>query len=91
MTLLSHCTSVSMEKNNISLDQTVKDDWGLPAPRITFEMHPDDMATMKWFVEREREILEAAGANKIWSFPIRHSGRTRWTCHRAPRDRSRCV
>jgi len=70
MTLLSHATSLPLEKNSISLDPTLKDDWGLPATRITFDLHPDDMATMKWLVEREREILEAAGAKKIWSFPI---------------------
>ncbi len=70
MTLLSHSTSLPMEKNDISLDPTVKDDWGLPAPRITFDWHPDDLATMKWLIEREREILEAAGARKIWSYPI---------------------
>jgi choline dehydrogenase-like flavoprotein len=73
MTLLSHSTSLPQEKNNISLDPTVKDDWGLPAARITYDMHPDDMATMKWLVEREREILEAAGAKKTWTFPIEPS------------------
>ena len=62
-----------MEKNNVSLDPTLKDDWGLPAARITFDLHPDDLATMKWLVEREREILEAAGAKKVWSFPIEPS------------------
>ena len=70
MTLLSHSTSLPMERNNISLDPTVKDEWGLPAARITFERHPDDMATMQWLVEREKEILEAAGAKKLWSIPI---------------------
>jgi len=70
MTLLSHSTSLPMEKNNVSLDPTLKDDWGLPAARITYDLHPDDLATMKWLVEREREILDAAGAKKVWSFPI---------------------
>jgi choline dehydrogenase-like flavoprotein len=70
MTLLSHATSLPLEQNNISLDPTLKDDWGLPAARITFDLHADDIATMKWLLEREREILEAAGARKIWSFPI---------------------
>jgi choline dehydrogenase-like flavoprotein len=70
MTLLSHATSLPMEKNNVSLDPTLKDDWGLPAARITFDLHPDDLANMKWLAEREREILDAAGAKKVWSFPI---------------------
>jgi len=70
MTLLSHTTSLPLEKNNVSLDPTMKDAWGLPAARITFDMHPDDIATMRWLVAREREILEAAGATKVWSAPI---------------------
>jgi choline dehydrogenase-like flavoprotein len=76
MTLLAHSTSLPLEKNNISLDPTLKDDWGLPAARITFDLHPDDIATMKWLVEREREILEAAGARKIWSFPVESESMT---------------
>ncbi|HEY3927972.1 MAG TPA: GMC family oxidoreductase [Candidatus Koribacter sp.] len=70
MTLLSHASSLPMESNGVSLDPDVKDDWGLPATRITFDWHPDDIANMKWLVEREREILDAAGATKIWSFPV---------------------
>jgi choline dehydrogenase-like flavoprotein len=70
MTLLSHSTSLPMERNNVSLDPTITDAWGLPAVRITFDWHPDDMATMQWLMEREREILEAAGARKIWAQPI---------------------
>lgn len=70
MTLLSHSSSLPMERNNISLDPEVKDAWGLPAVRVTFDWHPDDVANMKWLVEREREILQAAGALKVWSFPV---------------------
>lgn len=70
MTLLSHSTSLPMERNNVSLDPNVKDDWGLPAVRITFDWHPDDLATMRWLQQREREILEAAGAERIWTQPI---------------------
>jgi choline dehydrogenase-like flavoprotein len=70
MTLLSHSTSLPRESNNVSLDPEMKDAWGLPAVRITFDWHPDDVASMKWLVERERDILQAAGAQKIWSFPV---------------------
>jgi choline dehydrogenase-like flavoprotein len=67
MALLSHTTSLAQEKNNVSLDPDVKDAWGLPAVRITFDHHPDDMATMKWILARQIEILEAAGALKTWN------------------------
>ena len=62
----SHLTSLPLEANAIDLDPELKDSWGLPAMRVTFKMHPDDMANMKFFLARQREILEAAGAKKIW-------------------------
>jgi choline dehydrogenase-like flavoprotein len=59
-----------MEKNSVTLDPDVKDAWGLPAVRITFENHADDIANMKWLQKREYEIFEAMGAKKIWSQPV---------------------
>lgn len=70
MTLLSHATSLPMEKNNISLDPEAKDAWGLPAVRVTFHWHDDDMKNMRFLQERQVEILEAAGAKKVWKYPI---------------------
>ena len=69
MSLLAHATSVPMEKNSVTLDPEVKDAWGLPAVRITFDQHPDDVANMKWLLERESEIFDAMGARKVWSQP----------------------
>jgi choline dehydrogenase-like flavoprotein len=70
MSLLSHSTSLAVEKNSVTLDPAVKDAWGLPAARITFENHPDDMATMNWLLARQYEIFDAMGAKKIWSQPV---------------------
>ena len=70
MTLLSHATSLPMEKNNISLDPAVEDAWGLPAVRVTYHWHEDDMKNMVWLQDRQVEILEAAGARKVWKYPI---------------------
>ncbi len=69
MTLLSHTTSLAQAKNTITLDPEVKDAWGLPAVRITSDYHPDDVATMKWMLAKQIEILEAAGAQKTWTQP----------------------
>jgi len=69
MLLLSHTTSLAQAKNNVSLDPELKDAWGLPAVRITFDYHPDDVATIKWVLAKQMEILEAAGAVKTWSQP----------------------
>jgi choline dehydrogenase-like flavoprotein len=67
--VLSHSTCLAMESNSISLDPDVKDHWGLPALRVTFQNHPDDLKTMRFLDARMREILDAAGARKIWSDP----------------------
>jgi choline dehydrogenase-like flavoprotein len=67
MTVLAHTTSLAQLKNSISLDPDLKDAWGLPAMRVTFDQHPDDVATIKWALTKQVEILNAAGAKKIWT------------------------
>jgi choline dehydrogenase-like flavoprotein len=66
MTTLGHVSSLPQLSNSISLDPDVKDAWGLPAMRVTFDFHPDDTATLKWALTKQVEILEAAGATKTW-------------------------
>lgn len=70
MMVLSHSTALPYEKHGFDLDPTVKDAWGLPALRMTYDSPPDDLATMRWLLERQVEILEAAGATKVWRFPV---------------------
>jgi len=70
MTILSHSTSLPFEKHGFDLDPEVKDAWGLPALRMTYKSPEDDVATMRWLLERQVEILEAAGAKKIWRLPV---------------------
>jgi len=66
MGTLAHASCLAMEQNSISLDDELKDTWGLPALRVTFKNHPDDMKAVQFLTERQKEILEAAGAQKIW-------------------------
>jgi len=68
---LSHTTSLPLETNNISLDPDVKDAWGLPAVRVTYKDHPDDLRMMKFLQDRSVELLEAAGASKVWTRPVK--------------------
>ncbi len=70
MTLLSSTTSVPLESNNISLDPQLKDDAGRPAIRMTYLDHADDLAMARFLQERTVEILEAAGAEKIWPHEV---------------------
>jgi choline dehydrogenase-like flavoprotein len=69
MGALGHTSCLAVEQNNISLDEQVKDAWGLPALRVTFKNHPDDMKAMRFILERQKEILITAGVKKVWVDP----------------------
>src|SRR4029453_8314105 len=70
MQVACHGTSLPIESNNITLDPALKDAWGLPAIRATYEDHPDDLATTRFLQDRSAEILEAAGALRVTKAPI---------------------
>ncbi len=67
MFVVAHSTSLPLETNSFSLDPEVKDGWGLPALRMTYRDHPDDLKTMQFFRDRATELLEAAAARKHWT------------------------
>jgi choline dehydrogenase-like flavoprotein len=69
MEVFSHGTSLPVENNSMSLDPTLKDAWGLPALRMTYKDHPDDIKLIDWLNARASELLDAAGAVKHWTFP----------------------
>jgi choline dehydrogenase-like flavoprotein len=66
----AHLTTLPVPANTISLDPEHRDRWGRPALRLTYTDHPDDMRAQEWFRERARELMEAAGASRVWSPPI---------------------
>jgi choline dehydrogenase-like flavoprotein len=61
-----HCTSLALESNSVSIDPDLKDAWGIPAIRVTYKDHPDDLAMAKFLQDRALEIMQAAGAEKTW-------------------------
>jgi choline dehydrogenase-like flavoprotein len=61
-----HSTSLPLETNNITIDPKLKDAWGIPSMRLTYKDHPDDLKMAKFLQDRQYEILDAAGALKIW-------------------------
>ncbi|HJN46105.1 MAG: glucose-methanol-choline oxidoreductase [Acidobacteria bacterium] len=76
-------TQLPLETNRVDLDPEVKDEWGLPAMRITSKSHPDDIKAMEFFRQKSIEILEAAGAKRVWAGPVRDSrggAHNRGTC-----------
>lgn len=70
MALLGSATSLPQERNSISLDPEVKDKWGRPALRVTYRDHDDDLAIARFLQDRSVEILEAAGAERLWRAPV---------------------
>ena len=73
MLAASHTTSLAVETNSVSLDPEVKDAWGMPAIRTTYKDHPDDLKFAGWLQKRAAEILDAAGAKKVWDEPLAES------------------
>jgi choline dehydrogenase-like flavoprotein len=73
MMLTGHSTSLPVETNSVSIDPTVKDSWGIPAIRITYKDHPDDLAFARFLQDRSVEIMQAAGAQKIWQEEVQES------------------
>jgi choline dehydrogenase-like flavoprotein len=68
-----HGTSLPLETNSVSLDPELKDAWGVPAMRVTYRDHPDDLAFGRFQQARGEEILQAAGAQKTWLLPVGES------------------
>ena len=83
MTITSFVTQLPLETNRVDLDPEVKESWGLPAMRITSTHHADDRKNMEFFRQKSIEILEAAGAKKVWAPPVgeaRGGAHNRGTC-----------
>lgn len=78
MVAAGHSTSLAVESNNVSLDPTVKDAWGIPAIRVTYKDHPDDLAFARFLQDRQVEIMQAAGALKVWRDRV---GEQDWGVH----------
>jgi len=73
MICAGHSTSLPVEANSVSIDPVLKDAWGIPCIRTTYRDHPDDLATAKFLQDRSAEILDAAGAQKVWKTPVTES------------------
>src|ERR1700722_16303755 len=70
MEVFGHGTSLAREENSFSLDSELKDAWGLPALRMTYKDHADDIKLANWLGARSLELLDAAGAKQKWTLPV---------------------
>ena len=83
MSINCFTTQLPLETNRVDLDPNEKDEWGLPAMRITSTSHPDDFKNMEFFRQKSIEVLEAAGGMSVWAGPVRDStggAHNRGTC-----------
>ncbi|MEO8620543.1 MAG: GMC family oxidoreductase [bacterium] len=67
---MSHLTSLPVATNAITLDANHRDRWGRPGFSLTYLDHPDDMSTKQWFRDRTQAMMEAAGATRVWNYPV---------------------
>ena len=86
-----HASMVAQTENlpyadqTIDLDPEVKDAWGLPAPRLTYDWRrPNELARVEFMMQRMEEIGQAMGATQVWRLPLgegtpgaHHEGGTR--------------
>jgi choline dehydrogenase-like flavoprotein len=67
---MSHLTSLPVATNTVTLDPAHPDRYGRPGLCLTYQDHPDDLMAKLWFVERTQELMEAAGATRVWNQPV---------------------
>jgi choline dehydrogenase-like flavoprotein len=70
MRFMSHLTSLPVATNTVTLDPDHRDRWGRPGFCLTYTDHPDDMKAKHWFQQRTQEMMEAAGATRVWNPPV---------------------
>ena len=55
------------DRNQVTLDPEDKDQYGLPVARVTFAWGENDRKLIEAGIQKQREILEAAGAEVTWT------------------------
>jgi choline dehydrogenase-like flavoprotein len=70
MSATGHGTSLPQATNTITLDPDLVDAWGRPGIRTTYRDHPDDLAFGTFLQDRAVEIMEAAGAERVYRVPV---------------------
>ena len=58
---------LAYEDNYCDLDPTVKDAWGQPVLRITFDLHDQEVKRHAYTNDKADQLLKQAGASETWS------------------------
>ncbi len=75
------------ETNRVTLNDTVKDQFGLPVPNVHYDDHPNDAAMREHGFQRGTAVYEAAGAKDIYRVPPYPSTHNLGTCRMSERPR----
>jgi gluconate 2-dehydrogenase alpha chain len=67
--LLMQGEDAPQRSNNVTLDPTVRDVFGLPAPRITYKNHPFETDARAFYVPIMREVIANAGGTNVFLTP----------------------
>ena len=69
------CEDLPEECNTVTLDATLKDSNGIPAPKITYRLAENTERMLRHGMARGTEVMQAAGAWDIYSEgPVRQTG-----------------
>jgi gluconate 2-dehydrogenase alpha chain len=65
--LMAQTENLPYGDQTIDLDPYVRDQWGLPAPRITYNWkRPNELARVEFLMQKMEGLGRAMGASKIW-------------------------
>ena len=67
--MVAICEDLPEEHNRVTLDDTLKDSNGIPAPKINYRLSDNSRAMLNHAVEKGSEMLRAAGAIDVMADP----------------------
>jgi choline dehydrogenase-like flavoprotein len=67
--LLMQGEDAPVRSNNVTLDPTVRDVFGLPAPRITYASHPFEIEARAFYAPVMRDVVRNAGTERVFLAP----------------------
>ena len=83
--IIAQTDNLPYADQTIDLDPNVRDQWGLPAPRLTYNWRrPNELARVEFMLGKLEELGRAMGATRVWRSPLgtgspgaHHEGGTR--------------
>jgi len=65
--IVAQTENLPYSNQTIDLDPNVRDQWGLPAPRLTYDWRrPNELARVEFLAQKLEEIGRAMGATRVW-------------------------